>query len=346
MPDSEHLTVECLEQGFGLTPVPFEGGSGRNRRRHHRRKVPQDLDSGTVPNSQGLSGGKRKRHGWDDQDVAGGAGQVSGWDKRLVDESALPAWVADLITDIGVSLAPSSLQRKQLETVYHSGPLDGFSNLGQQSMVKLLNFVGNVSNATLHAKLQEGGEVVLEMETVENEVSVVVHRLALEIGRAVVNFGSPAVGGWDLVAQDVFQVPTGYVVVAQVTKVGMITEQVRRGAVRPRDLQGVPNKMVSEQQVAKCLDNVRHCLCLSLVHNGPSILVERNKSRKSMIVVINPGLCLCQLLARVKCLIVMRNFGWSKSPWRLSRQVLTKDMVKCRRRFAFLWLSHVVRMLV
>lgn len=176
--DSEHLTVECLEQGFGLTRVPFEDGSCRKRRRR-RRRTSRVLDSGTEPNSQGLSGAKRKRHGWDVSDAAGVVGRESGWDKPPGERQSLPDWVSDLITDIGVSLAPSSLKAETADgvapTSLRAGPLQGLSNLGQQAIVRFLNFVGNAGEITLHAKLEEGGEIVLEMETLRNEVSVVVH---------------------------------------------------------------------------------------------------------------------------------------------------------------------------
>ena len=79
-----------------------------------------------------------------------------------------------------------------------------------------------------------GGEIVIEMGTVSNEVSVVVHRLAQEIGRDVIKFGSPDIGGWNLVAQDIFQVATGQVVVAQVTQVDGDPELVRHKSLRPR----------------------------------------------------------------------------------------------------------------
>ena len=60
------------------------------------------------------------------------------------------------------------------------------------------------------------------------------HRLAQEIGRDVIKFGSPDIGGWNLVAQDIFQVATGQVVVAQVTQVDGDPELVRHKSLRPR----------------------------------------------------------------------------------------------------------------
>lgn len=92
----------------------------------------------------------------------------------------------------------------------------------------------NAEEVTLHAKLATGGEVVIEMGTVRNKVSVVVHRLAQEIGREVIKFGSPDIGGWNFVAQDVFQVATGQVVVALVTQVDGDPELIRHKNLRPR----------------------------------------------------------------------------------------------------------------
>ena len=142
--ETEQITVECLEQGFGLSKLSGEFGSGQpKKRRKKRRACSRGGDSGTKLDSQGLVEGpsKPRRHGWDAPE-ASVTGRESGWDKPPTKGQVLPAWVVELITDIGVSTAPSSLKAETADADTHTGlragSLQGLCNLGQQSIVRFL----------------------------------------------------------------------------------------------------------------------------------------------------------------------------------------------------------------
>ena len=281
--ETEQISVECLEQGFGLSKLSGEFGSGQPRkRRKKRRATSRGGDSGTKLDSQGLVDGpsKPRRHGWDAPGT-GFAGRESGWDKPPSEGPIPPPWVVELITDIAGSIAPASLKTEaddvETHTGLRAGSLQGLSNLGQQSIVRFLNFVGNAEVVTLQAKLATGGEVVVEMGTVRNEISVVVHRLAREVGREVIKFGSPDIGGWNLVAQDVFEVPTGQVVVALVTQVDGEPKMIRHKNLRPRTPSRSPRRKNSDPSRRKVF-GARPPLPVS----RHTMLVVRSKCKVSM----------------------------------------------------------------
>ena len=66
--DNELLTVECLEQRFGLSTVTDEGPvqvRRRRRRRRHRESGLEDGSGGRRRDTLEGTGPKRRRHGWD-----------------------------------------------------------------------------------------------------------------------------------------------------------------------------------------------------------------------------------------------------------------------------------------
>ena len=93
----------------------------------------------------------------------------------------LPDWVVDLVNDIGIDLGPD--KREVAETtgpragLLQVGPLTGFSNIGQQAIIRLLNELGGIRNVTIHVKCPNEGENIYELALHGNEVSTFLRRL-------------------------------------------------------------------------------------------------------------------------------------------------------------------------
>ncbi len=224
--DNELLTIECLEQCFGLTRWDATGiteGRRKKRRRKHRSDTRAGGSSGGDQNTLGVPDPKRRRHGWDDDsaiDMDKPLQPLIGWDKPPASMEGLPGWVIELVSDMGVDLGPDKSEAAETTGsragLLQVGPLTGFSNIGQQAMIRLLNELGDIRNVTIHVKGPNEGENIYELALHGNEVSTFLRRLGGDLGLATVNFGSVCVGGWKLDLVDSFTVPTGHVVVARV----------------------------------------------------------------------------------------------------------------------------------
>ena len=225
--DSELLTVECLEQCFGLTRWNDSGnaeGRRKKRRRKHRSDTRAGGSSGGDQNTLGFPDSKRRRHGWDDDSeivIEKPLQPLIGWDRPPASVEGLPGWVIEVVNDLGiVDMGPDKSEADEIAGprtgLLQVGPLTGFSDIGQQAIIRLLNELGDIRNVTVHVKCPNEGENIYELALHGNEVSTFLRRLGGDLGLATVNFGSICVGGWKLEIVDFFEVPTGNVVIASV----------------------------------------------------------------------------------------------------------------------------------
>ena len=260
--DTEQLTVECQEQGFGLTRVTGEGqvddAQGRRKRRRKRRHVSDGAGGSTGEVTSKGRAGSSRRHGWDVQledPRERPLRPIGGWDAQPVDVDGLPEWMASLVADTGISLGPVQENTRRDDGVLKPGSLEGFGNLGRQEIYRFLQGVGHMRRITLHVRLSDGGESIFELDMFNNEVATFLRRLAMELRLSIAAFGSTDVSGWSLQMLDSFEVPEGNVVIAQVVLVRR-PPVVARGHLRPRTPSRSPKRRMNDD--AKKTEHGRH----------------------------------------------------------------------------------------